>query len=149
MLPSPLAPWSDRGGGEGAWFLVRRDPRALPDLCSRPWQTSKAHRDGSHLKWWGQSQTSPRAAGFPPARKRRAQPCPWSPVWDPCVSQIKGCKPNSQPSWLKQGLLCVLTVPAADTAFNPATECHPTTQNALMIPLFPILCPSLSTVPHN
>ena len=119
VLPSPLAPWSDRGGGEGAWFLVHRDPRTLPDLCSRPWQTSKAHGDGSHLEWWGQSQTSPRAPGFPPARKRRAQPCPWSPVWDPCVSQIKGCKPNSPPSWLKQGLLCVLTVPAADTSLQP------------------------------
>lgn len=63
-----------------------------------------------------------------PGRGRGGEnPANLTTEWEPQVPQIKGNKPNSQTSWLKQGLFCFLNFPATGPVFNTATEynqCH-------------------------
>lgn len=94
-------------------------------FCSKPCQTSKANTDGSC------PETKPPQGPLRFSRPGRGRggenPANLTAKWEPQVPQIKGNKPNSQTSWLKQGLFCFLNFPATGMVFNPATEynqCH-------------------------
>ena len=77
--------------------------------------TAAASNGGDKTKPPQEPQVSPR----PGSRRGNECPRPWYPEWDPQVPQIKGRKFNRQQSWLKQGLLCFLTVPAAGKSLQP------------------------------
>lgn len=137
-----FSPAVRRGGGDRGPVSSSQASAPNPGRHQRPTLMAAALKP-NHL---GRPQGSPRPGGG----RGGENPANLTAGWEPRVPQIRGHKPNSQTSRLKQGLFCRLNFPATGTVFNPATEYN---QRHLECSdgcqLFPIQCPSLSTVPRN
>ena len=123
--PIPPHPVVRQRRGRKSVVCSRQRPKSISGPLLQTLADIKGPQGWQPPRMVGTKPNLPKSPRLPSSQEEAGSATSMVPSMGPLCAPNQRCKPNRQASWLKQGLLCVLTVPAADTSLQPCYRMSP------------------------